>query len=766
MGRIDEALRRAAEEHHEGLPTPTESATSDVFVAPWSFDAKEDSLGVPRPANTIRTISPPALGPRGVLEFDPELAECLVVGPRCNPVLVEQYRRLAAKLHNAQAAEGIRVILITSALPGDGKSLSAANLALTLSESYRRRVLLVDGDLRRPSLHEIFRVPNDRGLNEGLSDEGNVQLPARALTPTLTLLPAGRPKDDPMSLLASPRMHYLLRDASAAFDWVVLDTAPVGLLADGHVLARMAEKILLVVRAGVTPHAMVTQTLETLGREKILGVLLNGVTQDLATGSVYYHSYAAAPPTQSCRPTASSMATLAGLTLRRWSLLAVDNLLIVGGLTTAVIIRLGASASLITWAYLWRVLLIAGVFQISLHYCDLYEPGRLRDRNHLLVKLFQAFAATSLILAILYYWLPATTIGRGIVLMGGLVVVALVAGWRFAFDVFSTSVGAERLLIVGMSQASVELARELSHRGPDLGVEIVGFVDVEPNERRTSAGPAEIIGRISDIPRIASERRVDRVIVSLADARGKLSMDQLLDMKLHDGVRFDHLASVYEEFTGRIAVENLRPSWLIFSEGFRKSPLLSGAKRAVDLVCALIGIVLTGPIMLLVACAVKLSSPGPAIYSQRRVGLNGRVFTVHKFRSMRADAESATGAVWATQNDPRVTPVGRFLRRTRLDELPQFWNVLHGDMSLVGPRPERPEFVAELTKSIPYYGQRHVVRPGVTGWAQIRHGYTASVEDALQKLQYDLFYVKNMSLTLDTFIVAETLKTVLVRRGS
>ena len=170
--------------------------------------------------------------------------------------------------------------------------------------------------------------------------------------------------------------------------------------------------------------------------------------------------------------------------------------------------------------------------------------------------------------------------------------------------------------------------------------------------------------------------------------------------------------------------------------------------------------------MALVAIAIRLTSPGPALYSQRRVGKDGQIFTIHKFRSMRADAEARTGAVWSVENDPRVTPVGRILRRTRLDELPQLWNVLVGDMSIVGPRPERPEFVADLTTQIPFYGQRHVVRPGLTGWAQVRHSYGSSVDDALQKLQYDLFYIKHLSIAFDLFICLETLKTVLVRRGS
>jgi exopolysaccharide biosynthesis polyprenyl glycosylphosphotransferase len=237
-------------------------------------------------------------------------------------------------------------------------------------------------------------------------------------------------------------------------------------------------------------------------------------------------------------------------------------------------------------------------------------------------------------------------------------------------------------------------------------------------------------------------------------------------MKLNDGVAFDHLASVYEEYTGKIAVENLRPSWFIFSDGFRKSAALVMVKRLVDVIAGGIGVVLSLPVMLLVALLIKLTSRGAVLYHQARVGQHGRIFTVHKFRSMVSDAEATTGAVWAQENDSRVTPIGGFLRRSRLDELPQLWNVLRGDMSLVGPRPERPEFVRNLTEKIPFYGQRHVVRPGLTGWAQIRYTYGASVEDAMEKLQYDLFYIKNLSLALDLFILVSTVKTVLQRRGA
>jgi sugar transferase (PEP-CTERM system associated) len=346
-----------------------------------------------------------------------------------------------------------------------------------------------------------------------------------------------------------------------------------------------------------------------------------------------------------------------------------------------------------------------------------------------------------------------------------ILVISVAIGWRVAFEWFSGHVGArERLLLIGTNASTVTLARELRAR-KDLGIEIVGFVDQLPRPAVPDDEDVNIVGTLDDIPDIVKSRNVDRVVVSLADARGRLPMDRLLEMKL-DGVRFDHLASVYEECTGKIAIENLRPSWFIFSSGFRKSRFVEAGKRALDIAVASIGLVLTGPLMGLVAIAVRLTSPGPVLYHQKRVGLQGKVFTVHKFRSMRVDAEKHTGAVWATEGDTRVTPIGRFIRSARLDELPQFWNVLHGDMSFVGPRPERPEFVRDLTKQIPFYGQRHVVRPGLTGWAQVNFRYGATVADSMEKLQSDLFYIKNLSIALDLFIILKTIQTIVLRRGT
>jgi sugar transferase (PEP-CTERM system associated) len=344
---------------------------------------------------------------------------------------------------------------------------------------------------------------------------------------------------------------------------------------------------------------------------------------------------------------------------------------------------------------------------------------------------------------------------------------SLVIGWRLVFEWFSGRLlPGQRLLLVGTSPATVDLARELFSRRHELGVEIVGFVDPDPARMGTAVLNPGVIGTLEDIPSIVRARGVDRVVVSLSDARGKLPMDKLLELRL-DGVNFDHLASVYETYTGKIAVENLRPSWLVFSSGFRKTRVLTASKRLLDIVAALVGMVLAMPLVAMAVVAVRLTSPGPALYHQRRVGQHGRIFTVHKFRSMRQDAEAETGAVWAAkEHDPRVTPIGRLLRRTRLDEIPQLWNVLIGDMSFVGPRPERPEFVGELTREIPFYGLRHIVRPGLTGWAQVRYTYGATTEDALQKLQYELFYIKHMSVAFDLYIILSTVKTVVLGKGA
>ena len=458
-----------------------------------------------------------------------------------------------------------------------------------------------------------------------------------------------------------------------------------------------------------------------------------------------------------------------GPSLRGALLVGCETALLMLAVVLATYVRLGA----IAWDVLLydngvaKAALVAVTFQACFYYADLYNLQLISDRRELFIRVVQALGGASFLLALLYFWFPTLMIGRGVFLVSAILVALIACAWRFSFEWLTGRLRPrERLLLVGTSAGAVTLARELFERRWELGVEIVGFVDADPAKVGAPLINPGIIGTIDDIPAIVSKRRVDRVCVSLADARGKLPMDKLLEMKL-DGVSFDHLASLYEKYTGKIAIENLRPSWFIFSEGFRKGLVLSAMKRTLDVAVAGIGLIIAAPLMALVALAVRATSPGPVLYHQKRVGLQGREFMVHKFRSMRQDAEAATGAVWAAKSgDARLTRIGGLLRRTRMDELPQLWNVLIGEMSFVGPRPERPEFVGDLTREIPYYGQRHVVRPGLTGWAQVRYTYGASMEDAIEKLQYDLFYIKNLSIELDLYIIFETVKTVLLRRGA
>lgn len=452
------------------------------------------------------------------------------------------------------------------------------------------------------------------------------------------------------------------------------------------------------------------------------------------------------------------------VTSRSASLIICESALIVAAVTFAVYLRLGTRGLERISGEPQKLLLIVVVALICLYWSDLYDFRIIVDRRELFVRSLQALGAASVILAAIYFWFPDLVVGRGVFMLAAGFVITVVLGWRMAFEWLSGRVGPrERLLLVGTGESALRLARELYQR-KDLGVEIAGFIDPDPARVGTAVLNPRVVGTIEDIPTVARALSVDRVVVSLGDARGKLPMDKLLEMRL-DGMAFDHLASVYEQYTGKIALENLRPSWLIFSSGYRKPRLLRVTKQVGDVLAASVGLLLSAPMMLLIAAAIKASSRGPVLYHQSRVGQHGKVFTIHKFRSMHVDAEANTGPIWARAGDTRVTRIGPLLRRTRLDELPQLWNVLLGDMSLVGPRPERPEFVASLTREIPFYGQRHIVRPGITGWAQVSYTYGASVEDALEKLQYDLFYIKNMSPALDLFILVKTIKTVLLARG-
>jgi sugar transferase (PEP-CTERM system associated) len=320
-----------------------------------------------------------------------------------------------------------------------------------------------------------------------------------------------------------------------------------------------------------------------------------------------------------------------------------------------------------------------------------------------------------------------------------------------------------RILIFGAGSAAQVVGDTL--RKSDPNAHIVGYV-AGPNERETAVPSREILEMSGTLPQLARKLGVDEIVVALTERRsGSMPLRQLLDCKV-SGTKVYDLNTHFEKTLGQIRIDFLSASWLIFGDGFNQGAWRTAVKRVFDIFCALLLIIVSAPVMLLTALLIKLESPGSALYRQERVGQNGRSFSIAKFRSMRSDAEKDGRPVWAAANDNRVTRVGNIIRKLRIDELPQLFNVLRGDMSLVGPRPERPFFVDQLTQEIPFYALRHSVKPGVTGWAQVRYPYGATVEDSLQKLQYDLYYVKNHTLFLDLVVLMETVGVVLTGKGA
>lgn len=421
---------------------------------------------------------------------------------------------------------------------------------------------------------------------------------------------------------------------------------------------------------------------------------------------------------------------------------------------------------------LLRILVLSCVFLVSMYYFDLYDSSILSNQREVLSRLIQALGTVCILVAVVYYLDPRLELGRGITLIGILIVAIILALWRGLFSALNQRPRfAERTMIFGDGPSASRLLRELDSR-PELGLSVIGRIVVGSNgsyelnwDHRSSNGTSDSTITAEELPTSVGRQRVNRVIVALDDRRGRLPVELLLSIKSR-GVRIEDGTEFYEQVTGKIPIESLRLGTLLFSSGFRLSRFLVIYKRTASIASSIVGLVLCMPFVPFVALAIKLSSPGPLLYHQKRVGKDDVIFYCHKFRTMRADAEADTGATWAADEDPRITRVGRFLRRTRLDEIPQLWNVLKGDMSLVGPRPERPEFIEWLKKEIPFYSLRHTVRPGITGWAQIRYKYGSSIEDAKEKLRYDLFYIKNMSPGLDALIFFDTVKTILLGRGA
>jgi sugar transferase (PEP-CTERM system associated) len=411
---------------------------------------------------------------------------------------------------------------------------------------------------------------------------------------------------------------------------------------------------------------------------------------------------------------------------------------------------------------IWKIVAITALCELCFYYNDLYDLTLVHSKRELVIRVLQGAGAAAMTLAAVSVFLPTLLLGGGIFITSLCLLLIAVPLWRLAFDGLTNDARLEEhVLIVGTGPLARTVARQILAQH-DFAYRIVGFIDDAPGGEH--AGDALVLGRAADLPDVIARHHVDRIVVGLADRRGKLPLSELLHAKM-SGVRIEDAATIYERITGKILTDGLNPSWLIFSDGFKASRVTRVVKRGVDLLLALVGLVLAAPLMLLTAIAIRIDSPGPVFYCQDRVGENGRLFTLCKFRSMRADAENGT-PIWAEAKDDRVTRVGRLIRLSRIDELPQVWNVLRGDMSFVGPRPERPFFVEQLVAAIPYYNERHAVKPGVTGWAQVKYRYGASIEEAMEKLRYDLYYIKHQSIVFDLTIVIDTVKVILSGKGA
>jgi sugar transferase (PEP-CTERM system associated) len=404
-----------------------------------------------------------------------------------------------------------------------------------------------------------------------------------------------------------------------------------------------------------------------------------------------------------------------------------------------------------------RILGITGVVLLVSHGFDLYDSSKIEQKLDQTFRILFVLGLVAVTLGAIIYKFPDFLPGKNSAIFGVIILAISLFCWRSFYGwLVCQRFFRERVYVLGTGERAERLVKGLAR--PGLGIEVVGWTG-------NIAGEATLEAVGSHLAAVAQEKGVHRVIVAMPNRRGTIPLDELLNLRLA-AVKVEEATSWLEKISGRIEVEQLYPSWFIFAEGFRFSTVNRILRRIMNFTAALCGLIIALPLIPLVALAVKLSSAGPVFYRQQRVGRGSLTFYCYKFRTMRQDAEADTGATWATDDDPRITKVGQYLRLLRLDEIPQLWCVLKGDMHFVGPRPERPEFVQWLSREIPYYNLRHVVRPGITGWAQVQYKYGNTLQDAREKLQYDLFYIKNASIGLDFLIMFQTVKIVLLGRGA
>ena len=447
------------------------------------------------------------------------------------------------------------------------------------------------------------------------------------------------------------------------------------------------------------------------------------------------------------------MVFFAGGNLIRYQMMLMGGDIIMG---IFVLVFISSPGSCQSNSSVWTYLFIPLIIVVS-YLCEIYKPEGLDPVKKLLRSLIAGTAA----FFFLILFLAPPTGGLGQMAIGLLLFIFLQNSWQALFQRTLQSVMfTKNILVIGTGPTARRI-EQLIDKYPGR-YNLAGYIGTPSDPINVNTD--QIVGDIQNIVELSQEYNAHAIVIALTERRGNLIIEKLVTCKLM-GVRIIDYPSFFEMLTGKIPVEEINPSWLVQSNGFLITPLVRLMKRIIDIVLASLLLAIMVPFLIPVALIIKLTSPGPVFYFQERVGSHGKPFTIYKFRSMTDDAEKETGAAWARVNDPRVTTFGAFMRKTRIDELPQLINVLKGDMSFIGPRPERPEFVKEISKLTPYYQERHGVKPGITGWAQVMYPYGASLGDAMEKLRYDLYYINNLSFVLEFLIVLETIKVVLFRKG-
>ncbi len=449
-----------------------------------------------------------------------------------------------------------------------------------------------------------------------------------------------------------------------------------------------------------------------------------------------------------------------------------ETFLIFAAILIAFYLRLGyIPSNIYVPSFLAKFFLIIFTLQLWLYYFDLYTFREEHSLYDMAANLLQAIGMATFSVGLIYMVFPQLMVSNWSFMLFLLVVIILAVSWRLVYFFFlKNGFLSERVAILGISELAKNILEEI-HNQLDCGFRVPLIVanpeEVERAQKELlplTRGPAQVETDISRLYELCHRYRVKKIVVCLEERRGALPVEELLECRMR-GLDVVEGETFYEHLAGKIIVEKIRPSWLIFHGGFAKPRHTLLFKRLLGIFFSSIGLLLSLPLIILVAILIKIDSPGPVLFVQERVGKDGKVFKLYKFRSMRTDAEK-DAPKWAKENDPRVTRVGRIIRKLRIDEIPQMWNVLKGDMAFVGPRPERPYFVERLRQKIPFYDQRHTVQPGITGWAQICYPYGASDRDALEKLKYDLYYIKYMSTMFDLYIIFKTVKIILFGEGA